>query len=58
MYLMGYRRAKPQASREIKNMADQFNDTLPEKTAEMRTEMRGVRSELRGGAYFLIGSTD
>jgi hypothetical protein len=41
-YLMGLRRARAQAQRELNDQADRFEDVI----AEIHAEMRGVRDEL------------
>jgi len=41
-YMMGLRRARAQAQREMNEMADEFEGAL----AEIHAEMRGVRDEL------------
>ena len=41
-YLMGLRRARAQAQREMNDMADRFEETL----AGIHADMRGVRDEL------------
>ena len=41
-YLIGLRRARAKAQREMNDMADQFENVL----AEIHREMRGVRDEL------------
>jgi len=41
-YLMGLRRARAKAQREMDDQADRFEDVI----AEIHVEMRGVRDEL------------
>ena len=41
-FLMGLRRARAQAQRELNDQADRFEDVV----AEINAEMRGVRDEL------------
>jgi hypothetical protein len=41
-YMMGLRRARAQAQRELNDQADRFEDVI----AEIHAEMRGVRDEL------------